>query len=132
LFAFISENIYSGEPDSLDGTSSEIIMSDDMMSSHRHPCNGSGHNNVNGPRVGNFQIQGRSPLDALAMLHLERCAHHETRRELDQLRKKYEILRDEFDSGEGLSQSTSLLFSRMNNEVSLISLYLSYLQIRNV
>jgi len=94
-------------------------MSDDMMTSaHRHLVHNGNNNSSSGPRVGNFQIQGRSPLDALAMLHLERCAHHETRRELNQLKKKYEVLRDEFDSGEGLSQSTSLLFSRMNNEVS--------------
>jgi hypothetical protein len=66
----------------------------------------------------NFQItiNGRSPLDALAMLHLERCAHRETRKELNQLKKQYEVLRDEFDSGEGMSQSTSLLFSCINGD----------------
>lgn len=80
--------------------------------SHSHSHSGGGHGF-------HLQINGRSPLDALAMLHLERCAHRETRKELNQLRKKYELLRDEFDSGEGLSQSTSLLFSRMNGDVSL-------------
>ncbi|XP_035709051.1 kinesin-like protein KIN-14I isoform X2 [Folsomia candida] len=102
-----TENIYSGEPDSLDGTSSEIMINDDLMD----PLN----NNVGRVANCNFQINGRSPLDALAMLHLERCAHRETRRELTQLHKKYEVLRDEFDSGEGLS--TSLLFSRMHGEL---------------
>lgn len=106
-YVTLTENIYSGEPDSLDGTSSEIMINDDLMD----PLN----NNVGRVANCNFQINGRSPLDALAMLHLERCAHRETRRELTQLHKKYEVLRDEFDSGEGLS--TSLLFSRMHGEV---------------
>lgn len=133
------ENIYSGEPDSLDGTSSEIMPHDDPddddddLGSRRHLSDGSSRgihsnhmssNNRSGfggtSGGGGFQLQihGRSPLDALAMLHLERCAHRETRKELNQLRKKYELLRDEFDSGEGLSQSTSLLFSRLNGDVS--------------
>lgn len=151
------ENIYSGEPDSLDGTSSEIMPHDDNddddeddvdLGSRRHLSDGStgngginsnSNNNNNhhmsssnnhhhrstgfGASGGGFQLQinGRSPLDALAMLHLERCAHRETRKELNQLRKKYELLRDEFDSGEGLSQSTSLLFSRLNGDVSRIT-----------
>lgn len=80
-------------------------------------------------QISNFQItiNGRSPLDVLAMLHLERCAHQETRKELNQLRKKYEVLRDEFDSGEGMSQSSSLIFSCMNEEVRHFSFLLSYI-----
>ncbi|CAG7663390.1 unnamed protein product [Allacma fusca] len=103
-----TENIYSGEPDSLDGTSSEIMINDELDVPR-------GRNNRNS----NFQItiNGRSPLDAFAMLHLERCAHRETRKELNQIRKKYEVLRDEFDSGEGLSRSNSLLFSRINGDL---------------
>ena len=114
----LTENIYSGEPDSLDGTSSEIMLNEDLENSR-----GPHHNNRN------FQItiNGRSPLDALAMLHLERCAHRETRTELNQLKKKYEVLRDEFDSGEGMSQSTSLLFSCINGEVRLSLFVFHYL-----
>lgn len=96
---------------------------------NRSGFGGGSHVGGGGGGGGGFQLQinGRSPLDALAMLHLERCAHRETRKELNQLRKKYELLRDEFDSGEGLSQSTSLLFSRLNGDVSINSIFaLSY------
>jgi len=94
-------------------------MSDELDSRFNDSCV---NNQSEGSKL-KITINGRSPLDAFAMLHLERCAHRETRKELNQLRKKYEMLRDEFDSGEGLSQTASTIFSRFNScseEVSLL------------
>jgi len=111
IIVFFVESVYSGDPDSLDGTSSELMMMEDD--------DGGEH----GGRSPHFTIIRNPPstsphADPLTMFQLERSAHLETRQELSQLKKRFEVLRDEFDSGEGMSDTTSLLF---NNQVSLYS-----------
>lgn len=91
----IPESIYSGEPDSLDGTSSEQMTQEDL-GFHLPPFP---------------NLQGKNGLDPVAMLELERCAHSRTRKELNDLKKMSEMVRNDFDSGEGMSETTSLLFN---------------------
>lgn len=45
-------------------------------------------------------------LNAVVLLHLERRAHRDTKRQLKELRKKYDILKDELDNRDSAEGST--------------------------
>ncbi|KAF4532979.1 hypothetical protein B566_EDAN000668, partial [Ephemera danica] len=80
---FVS-GLLGAEPDSLTMTSGDVASRACVQGVT--PARG-GHNNNNNNNV----------LDAAVLLHLERRAHRDTKRQLRELRKRHEILKDELD-----------------------------------